>query len=81
MDTYSSLCIRVRRLGLGAKVPRKSQFGPLSDPVERILHKKLSLGRKRTDHSEDLVLSSKNEIDIFDEDDDENLDSRTNAFF
>ncbi|XP_057539260.1 uncharacterized protein LOC130817524 [Amaranthus tricolor] len=71
---------RPSRLGLGAKVPRRSQVGPLNDPIERRLHKKLSVGRKKSDRDEESVPSSKNEIEHVDEDDEENLDSRTNAF-
>lgn len=68
------------RLGLGAKVPRKSHVGPFNDPVERRLHKKFGAGRKRSADDDDSVPSAKNEIDNDEEDDDENLDSRTNAF-
>ncbi|XP_010694782.2 uncharacterized protein LOC104907543 [Beta vulgaris subsp. vulgaris] len=71
---------RPSRLGLGAKVPRKSHVGPFNDPVERRLHKKFGAGRKKSAADDDSILSAKNEIDIDDEDDDENLDSRTNAF-
>lgn len=80
MKACSSVCICICRLGLGAKVPRGCQVRPLSDPVERRLHKKLSVGRKKSNRDEDSVPSSKNEIDDVDDDDDENLDSRTNAF-
>lgn len=68
---------RPARLGLGAKVPRKSQVGPLNDPVERRLHRKFGLGSKKTTCIEDSP--TKNEI-ANDDEDDENLDSRTNAF-
>ena len=80
LKACSSVCICICRLGLGAKVPRRSQVGPLNDPIERRLHKKLSVGRKKSDRDEESVPSSKNEIEHVDEDDEENLDSRTNAF-
>lgn len=70
---------RPSRLGLGAKVPRRSQNGPLNDPVERKLHKKLEIGRRKAAGDEGSTPSAKNEPD-FDSDDSENLESRTNAF-
>ncbi|KNA22550.1 hypothetical protein SOVF_032970 isoform B [Spinacia oleracea] len=71
---------RPSRLGLGAKVPRRSRVGPLTDPVERRLHKKFGLGRKKASGDEDSNPPPKNEIDNDDDDDEENIDSRTNSF-
>ncbi|KNA24636.1 hypothetical protein SOVF_013840 [Spinacia oleracea] len=73
---------RPSRLGLGAKVPRRSQVGPLTDPVERRLHNKFGLSRKKTAGDEVSNPPPKNEIDNDndDDDDDENIDSRTNSF-
>ncbi|XP_021773218.1 uncharacterized protein LOC110737153 [Chenopodium quinoa] len=71
---------RPARLGLGAKVPRKSQVEPIYDPVERRLHKKFGAGRKKPAGDEDSIPPPNNEEDNGDEDDDENLDSRTNSF-
>uniref|UniRef100_A0A803KPX0 Uncharacterized protein n=1 Tax=Chenopodium quinoa TaxID=63459 RepID=A0A803KPX0_CHEQI len=69
-----------RKKPAGAKVTRKSQVGPILDPVERRLHKKFGAGRKKPAGDEDFIPPPKNEIDTGDEDDDENLDSRTNSF-
>ncbi|CAM8981465.1 unnamed protein product [Rhodiola kirilowii] len=38
---------RPSRLGLGAKVPRHVEVGPLNDPVERKLNSKLNATKRK----------------------------------
>ncbi|KAK9732888.1 hypothetical protein RND81_04G029900 [Saponaria officinalis] len=66
-------------LGLGAKVLPRSHLGPSNDPIERKLMRQLGVGRKKRDADEESKLPAKNGVDS-DNDDDENLESRSNAF-
>ncbi|CAL5340326.1 unnamed protein product [Camellia sinensis] len=77
-STEVQLEARPARLGLGATVPRQSKVvGPLNDPVERKLHAKLDVGKRKAAKSrEEFKHDSKEE----DNDDEENLESRTNLF-
>uniref|UniRef100_A0A7N0TTJ0 Uncharacterized protein n=1 Tax=Kalanchoe fedtschenkoi TaxID=63787 RepID=A0A7N0TTJ0_KALFE len=45
--TALELEARPSRLGLGAKVPRKIEVGPLHDPVERKLNSKLNATKRK----------------------------------
>ncbi|KAL7238903.1 hypothetical protein ACSBR2_004908 [Camellia fascicularis] len=78
-STEVQLEARPARLGLGAIVPRQSKvIGPLNDPVERKLHAKLDVGKRKAAKSrEEFKHDSKEEED---DDDEENLESRTNLF-
>ncbi|CAL5340028.1 unnamed protein product [Camellia sinensis] len=78
-STEVQLEARPARLGLGATVPRQSKVvGPLNDPVERKLHAKLDVGKRKAAKSrEEFKHDSKEEED---DDDEENLESRTNLF-
>ncbi|KAL9235144.1 hypothetical protein vseg_009932 [Gypsophila vaccaria] len=66
-------------LGLGAKVLPRSHLGPSNDPVERKLMRHLGVGRKKRDADEESKVPAKSGV-ASDDDDDENLESRTNAF-
>ncbi|KAJ7962396.1 putative RNA-binding protein [Quillaja saponaria] len=68
---------RPARLGLGAKVSRQSRVGPSNDPVERKLHAKLAAGKRKA--AKVVEESTPFAKDGFDDEDD-SLDSRTNAF-
>ncbi|KAK7394763.1 hypothetical protein VNO78_15301 [Psophocarpus tetragonolobus] len=70
---------RTSRLGLGAKVSRQSKVVPSDDPVERKLCAKLNAEKRKAANiaKESTAIAS----DALDDDEDsENLDSRTNAF-
>ncbi|KAF5731735.1 hypothetical protein HS088_TW18G00420 [Tripterygium wilfordii] len=83
--TISVLChfklfLCFRRLGLGAKVARKTKYTPSDDPVEKKLHAKLEAEKRKAARSiEESNPSIRNLCDADDESD-EDLESRTNAF-
>ncbi|XP_027352912.1 uncharacterized protein LOC113863508 [Abrus precatorius] len=67
------------RLGLGAKVSRQSKVGPSNDPVERKLHAKLDAEkRKAANIAKESTTIARDVLD--DDEDNENVDSRTSAF-
>lgn len=69
----------VSRLGLGAKVSRQSKVGPSNDPVERKLNAKLDAEKRKT--AKIAEGSTKIARDVLDDnEDDDHLESRTNAF-
>ncbi|XP_038683431.1 uncharacterized protein LOC119983775 [Tripterygium wilfordii] len=71
---------RPPRLGLGAKVARKTKYTPSDDPVEKKLHAKLEAEKRKAARSiEESNPSIRNLCDADDESD-EDLESRTNAF-
>uniref|UniRef100_A0A7C8ZXL6 Uncharacterized protein n=1 Tax=Opuntia streptacantha TaxID=393608 RepID=A0A7C8ZXL6_OPUST len=70
---------RPSRLGLGAKVPRKSEIRLSNDAVERRLQKKLGVGKRKSAEDDRPSPSTRNEASGG-SDDEENLDSRTSAF-
>lgn len=67
------------RLGLGAKVSRQFKVGPSNDPLERKLHAKLNLGKRKAAKtakgSTPARDGSENDCDS-----EEDSDSRTRAF-
>ncbi|KAK7340258.1 hypothetical protein VNO77_20957 [Canavalia gladiata] len=68
---------RPPRLGLGAKVSRQSKVGPSDDPVERKLYAKLNAEKRKAAN----IAKESTTRDVLDDDEDnDNLDSRTNAF-
>ncbi|XAR54209.1 hypothetical protein NMG60_11029239 [Bertholletia excelsa] len=73
---------RPDRLGLGAAVPRGPKVVSLNDPVARKLNSKLKVGQRKnmksTEKSRPFVREEHSGES--EEDDDENLDSRTNVF-
>ncbi|XP_052211147.1 uncharacterized protein LOC127813987 [Diospyros lotus] len=71
---------RPYRLGIGATVPRQSKVGPLSDPVGRKLHAKLSVAKRNIARSNEACSSPNARDSEGDEDEEENLDSRTSVF-
>ena len=63
---------------MGAKVSRQAKFGPSNDPLEKKLRAKLNTGkRKAAIIAMEYTPSAR---DGGDNDDDEDLDSRTSAF-
>ena len=73
--TITHLC----RLGLGAKVSRKSKVRPSDDPVDRKLYAKLEADKRKTAKiAEESSIVASNVLD--DDEDDEDLESRTSAF-
>jgi len=67
------------RLGLGAKVSRQSKFVPSDDPVEKKLYAKLTAEkRKAANIAKESATIARDGLD--DDEDSEDLDSRTNAF-
>ncbi|KAM7274628.1 hypothetical protein ACFE04_016494 [Oxalis oulophora] len=69
------------RLGLGTKVARHSKFVPSNDPIEKKLHAKLNAAKRRAvenSKEESRVLAK--DVSSSDEDEDDKLESRTNAF-
>ena len=67
------------RLGLGAKVSRQSKFVPSDDPVEKKLYSKLTAEkRKAANIAKESATIARDDLD--DDEDSEDLDSRTNAF-
>uniref|UniRef100_A0A6P6FMF7 uncharacterized protein LOC107433039 isoform X1 n=1 Tax=Ziziphus jujuba TaxID=326968 RepID=A0A6P6FMF7_ZIZJJ len=68
---------RPSRLGLGAKVARHSQIGPLHNPLEKKLYAKLSA---RSKNAEKSSLGTRDGGDDDDDEDEEDLDSRTSLF-
>ncbi|KAG5092625.1 hypothetical protein JHK82_051403 [Glycine max] len=70
---------RPSRLGLGAKVSRQSKFVPSDDPVERKLYAKLNAEkRKAANIAKESATIARDALD--DDEDNEDLDSRANAF-
>ncbi|CAM8974427.1 unnamed protein product [Rhodiola kirilowii] len=71
---------RPSRLGLGAKVPRHVEVGPLNDPVERKLNSKLNATKRKA--SQIATENTKSSIDnITDSGSDEDEPSgRSQAF-
>ncbi|KAH9622572.1 hypothetical protein KSS87_016459 [Heliosperma pusillum] len=65
-------------LGLGARVLPKSHLGPSNDPLERKLMRHLGVGKKKPVADEERKPPARNGFDS--DDDEENLESRTNAF-
>ncbi|RDX73405.1 hypothetical protein CR513_46996 [Mucuna pruriens] len=77
--TNADLEARPAGLGLGAKVSRQSKFVPSDDPVERKLHAKLNAEkRKAANIAKESATIARDALD--DDEDSEDLDSRTNAF-
>ncbi|MED6168090.1 hypothetical protein PIB30_008745 [Stylosanthes scabra] len=68
---------RPERLGLGAKVLRKSKVGPSDDPVDRKLYAKMQAEKRKTAKIAQESAAS-NALD--DEEYDEELESRASAF-
>ncbi|XP_043715808.1 uncharacterized protein LOC122664166 [Telopea speciosissima] len=72
---------RPSRLGLGAKVIHQTKSRALTDPIERKLRAKLDAGkRKAAKNIEESNPSEKNDKLGEDDSDDEDSESRTNAF-
>ncbi|XP_042511073.1 uncharacterized protein LOC122086366 [Macadamia integrifolia] len=72
---------RPLRLGLGAKVVHQSKTRALTDPVERKLRAKLDAGKRKAAQSiEESNLSEQNDKVGEDDSEDEDSESRTNAF-
>uniref|UniRef100_A0A5B7BQJ1 Uncharacterized protein n=1 Tax=Davidia involucrata TaxID=16924 RepID=A0A5B7BQJ1_DAVIN len=71
---------RPPRLGLGATVPRQSKVGSSNDPVERKLHAKLDIGKRKAAKSTEESTPSARDVCDDKDDSEEDLDSRTNAF-
>ncbi|XP_062154974.1 uncharacterized protein LOC133863023 [Alnus glutinosa] len=69
---------RPKRLGLGAKLSRRAKFEPLNDPLERKLHAKLNIGKRKATKSAEVSIPFAG--DGSDNEDEEDLDSRTRAF-
>ncbi|XP_061360053.1 uncharacterized protein LOC133304095 isoform X2 [Gastrolobium bilobum] len=70
---------RSSRLGLGAKVSRQSKVGPSNDPVERKLHAKLNAEkRKAANIAKESTTIARDVLD--DDEDHEDVESRTSAF-
>ncbi|GAB4855373.1 hypothetical protein Ancab_023996 [Ancistrocladus abbreviatus] len=67
---------RPARLGLGAKELAKSKRGDTNDPVERKLHAKLDPRKRKAMGAEASIAS----LNAFSDDDDHDLESRTNVF-
>ncbi|CAK8542378.1 unnamed protein product [Lathyrus sativus] len=65
---------RPHKLGLGAKVPRQSNVGLSNDPVERKLHAKLGADKRKAAN-----VAKESSPFVSDDEDDED-ESRTNAF-
>ncbi|XP_014497183.1 uncharacterized protein LOC106758727 isoform X2 [Vigna radiata var. radiata] len=66
-------------LGLGAKVSRRSKFVPSDDPVEKKLYAKLTAEkRKAANIAKESATTARDDLD--NDEDSEDLDSRTNAF-
>jgi len=70
---------RLYRLGLGAKVSRQTKFVPSDDPVEKKLYAKLTAEkRKAANIAKESATTARDDLD--DDENSEDLDSRTNAF-
>ncbi|TKY65439.1 hypothetical protein E2542_SST08298 [Spatholobus suberectus] len=77
--TNADLEGRPSGLGLGAKVSCQSKFVPSDDPVERKLYAKVNVEkRKTTNIAKESTTIARDVLD--DDEDSEDLDSRTNAF-
>ncbi|XP_061337969.1 uncharacterized protein LOC133284864 [Gastrolobium bilobum] len=77
--TNADIESRPSRLGLGAKVSRQSKVGPSDDPVERKLYAKLNAGkRKAANIAKESTTIARDVLDDYE--DDEDVESRTNAF-
>lgn len=71
---------RPHRLGLGAKVSRQARAGSFNDPVERRLNAKLDAGKRRAAKNNEESAPSGRDRSNEDDEEDEDLESRTNAF-
>ncbi|ESW11867.1 hypothetical protein PHAVU_008G065500 [Phaseolus vulgaris] len=77
--TDADLERRPSGLGLGARVQRQSKFVPSDDPVEKNLYAKLSgEKRKAANIAKESATTARDNLD--DDEESEELDSRTNAF-
>ncbi|KAL9315011.1 hypothetical protein ACSQ67_016012 [Phaseolus vulgaris] len=77
--TNADLEGRPSGLGLGARVSRQSKFVPSDDPVEKKLYAKLSAEkRKAANIAKESATIARDDLD--DDEESEELDSRTNAF-
>ncbi|KAG2404332.1 uncharacterized protein HKW66_Vig0112540 [Vigna angularis] len=77
--TNADLEGRPSGLGLGAKVSRRSKYVPSDDPVEKKLYAKLTAEkRKAANIAKESATTARDDLD--DDEDSEDLDSRTNAF-
>ncbi|KAL2330299.1 hypothetical protein Fmac_017880 [Flemingia macrophylla] len=77
--TNADLQGRPSGLGLGAKVSRHSKVVLSDDPVERKLYAKMNADkRKATNNAKESAAVARDVLD--DDEDSEDLDSRTNAF-
>jgi hypothetical protein len=68
------------RLGLGAKVSRQYKLGPSNDPLENKLRAKLNIGKRNAAKSAKEYTPSARDGGDDEDNDEEDLDSRTNAF-
>ncbi|XP_020218700.1 uncharacterized protein LOC109801938 [Cajanus cajan] len=77
--TNADLQGRPSGLGLGAKVSRHSKAGASDDPVEKKLYAKMNAEkRKAANIAKESATIARDALD--DDEDSEDLDSRTNAF-
>ncbi|XP_062165009.1 uncharacterized protein LOC133871598 [Alnus glutinosa] len=69
---------RPKSLGLGAKVSHSAKFEPSNDPLESKLHAKLNIGKRKATKSVEISIPFAG--DGNDNEDEEDLDSRTRVF-
>ncbi|XP_041001498.1 uncharacterized protein LOC121247199 [Juglans microcarpa x Juglans regia] len=79
-QTEVELQARPNRLGLGAKILRQSKVGPSNDPLERKLHAKLNIGKRKAAKSAKGSSTPARDGGENEDDSEEDLDSRTRAF-